>query len=410
VPVVGSRLRVLQGGAVGDVEAFLARSPKGRKRRLTVLRQFFGVARTRRLGLTDPTRGLSATQPVGFTGQTIGLDQQRGLFRRWTTDPDIHPHEALLGILAMLHGASSREVRLLRVDRIDPTDRTIRLGTRPHPVPLDPASWLALQRRLAHRQSLRTDNPHVLVTRGTKAHRTPASTAYVSHVLDPTGVPPRMLRCTRLVDLVNTMDPKLVAAAFGMDPEGVMIYLADRSDPGRPIGQATPSLTLGRPVAQHPRQLVVAVGRGHVGWGEPVRGHRAGIGAGIQQPPGRGLIAVDRRQMQRRPAALVRGVDIGQVQQRRQHDRLVSAGHDAMQHPFPLAGARRQAGTEVHQRPQAALAFCRHGELHHGPAGVVIAGVGVGSLCQQGSNRSHVATLDRRREALVVRTHGAEYA
>jgi hypothetical protein len=36
-----------------------------------------------------------------------------------------------------------------------------------------------------------------------------------------------MLRSTRLVDLVNTMDPKLVAAAFGMDPEGVMIYLAD---------------------------------------------------------------------------------------------------------------------------------------------------------------------------------------
>ena len=28
-----------------------------------------------------------------------------------------------------------------------------------------------------------------------------------------------MIRSTRLVDLVNTMDPKLVAAAFGMDPE-----------------------------------------------------------------------------------------------------------------------------------------------------------------------------------------------
>jgi hypothetical protein len=27
--------------------------------------------------------------------------------------------------------------------------------------------------------------------------------------------------------LANAMDAKLVAAAFGMDPEGVMIYLAD---------------------------------------------------------------------------------------------------------------------------------------------------------------------------------------
>jgi hypothetical protein len=42
-----------------------------------------------------------------------------------------------------------------------------------------------------------------------------------------------MLRCTRLADLVNTMDPKLVAAAFGMNSEGVMIYLADHVDTGR---------------------------------------------------------------------------------------------------------------------------------------------------------------------------------
>jgi hypothetical protein len=42
--------------------------------------------------------------------------------------------------------------------------------------------------------------------------------AYVNHVLDPCGIPPRMLRSTRLVDLVNTMDPKLVAAAFGRTP------------------------------------------------------------------------------------------------------------------------------------------------------------------------------------------------
>ncbi|WUH98748.1 hypothetical protein OHR68_35400 [Spirillospora sp. NBC_00431] len=67
----------------------------------------------------------------------------------------------------------------------------------------------------------------------TKAGRSPASTAYVSHVQDACGVPPRMLRSTRLVDLVNTMDPKLVAAAFGMDPEDVMIYLADHIDPSQ---------------------------------------------------------------------------------------------------------------------------------------------------------------------------------
>jgi hypothetical protein len=46
-----------------------------------------------------------------------------------------------VGILALLHGASTREVRLLQVEDIEPSDRTIRLGPRPHPVPLDPSSW-----------------------------------------------------------------------------------------------------------------------------------------------------------------------------------------------------------------------------------------------------------------------------
>jgi integrase len=201
-----------------------------------VLRQFFRFARDRKIILADPTQGLAATAPRGFTGQTVALGQQRALFRRWAAGADAHPHEALLGILALLHGAASSEVRHLRIEDVDVGNRTIRLGKRPHPVPLDPASWQVLQRCLAHRDGQRTANPHVIVTKGTKAGRAPASTAYISHVLDPCGVPPRMLRCTRLADLVNTMDPKLVAAAFGMNPEGVMIYLADCVDPARLSG------------------------------------------------------------------------------------------------------------------------------------------------------------------------------
>ncbi|WP_326783465.1 hypothetical protein [Streptomyces sp. NBC_00151] len=42
-----------------------------------------------------------------------------------------------------------------------------------------------------------------------------------------------MIRSIRLVDLVNTMDPKLVAAAFGMDPQVTLIYLSDRIDETR---------------------------------------------------------------------------------------------------------------------------------------------------------------------------------
>lgn len=218
---------------VHDIEAFLSTLPQARKRRLTVLRQFFRFARAERLILVDPTRTLTAKESSGFRGQTLTLDQQRELFRRWTTDDHVHPHEALLGILALLHGASSTEVRMLQIDDIDPRAQTIRLGKRPHPVPLDPASWTVLQRCLAHRSAWPTTNPHVMVTKGTKAGRSPASTAYLAHVLDGCGHPPRMIRSTRLIDLVNTMDPKLVAAAFGMTAEATLIYLADHIDDGR---------------------------------------------------------------------------------------------------------------------------------------------------------------------------------
>jgi hypothetical protein len=45
-----------------------------------------------------------------------------------------------------------------------------------------------------------------------------------------------MLRCTRLASLVNTTDPKLVAAALGVNPEGVMLYLADHVERARLAG------------------------------------------------------------------------------------------------------------------------------------------------------------------------------
>jgi site-specific recombinase XerD len=215
---------------VSDVEAFLAAHPGMRARHLSVLRQFFAFGRAQRIVLVDPTRDVPSNRERAFNGRTLTLTQQRALFRRWTSNPDVHPHEALFGIFALLHAAASRELRILRVEDIDSATRSVRLGQRPHPVPLDPVSWAVLKRCLEHREQLHTDNPHVVITRGTKALQTPASSAYCAHVLDSAGVAPHRLRVTRLADLVNTMDPKLVAAAFGMNAEGVLIYLADHVD------------------------------------------------------------------------------------------------------------------------------------------------------------------------------------
>jgi site-specific recombinase XerD len=218
---------------VADIEAFLHTRPSRRAFYLVGLRQFFGfAARTRRI-LIDPTRELTAPQPWGFRGPTLTRERQRILFHRWCTAPDAHPHEALVGLLALLHGATTTEIQHLTDDTIDHTARSVRLGHRPHATPLDPWTWTALQRCITHRETLRSSNPHLLITRRTKATRAPASNGYIKHSLDPVGLQPRILRSTRLADLVTTVDAKLVAAAYGMTNEAVTAYLADHVDAAR---------------------------------------------------------------------------------------------------------------------------------------------------------------------------------
>jgi site-specific recombinase XerD len=211
-----------------DLEAFLAQRPASRARQLSILRAFFRWARSSRLVLADPAAGLSASRHRGYHPRTLPVAEQRRLFRRWTTDPAVHPHEALTGLLALLHATPSRELRNLTAAGIDAAARTIRLGHRPHPVPLDPATWHALQRCLDHRERLGTRNPHVIVTAHTRTRRTPASDQYLVRVLDPAGITSRTLRATRIVDLVSSLDPKLVCEALGMDPAGILPYAADQ--------------------------------------------------------------------------------------------------------------------------------------------------------------------------------------
>jgi integrase len=218
--------------STADVERFLAAQPTSRATRLPRLRAFFRFARAQRLIVADPTHGLRASSPTRFHGAVLEPTRQRALYRRWTTRP-VHPHEAFVGLMALLHGATPAELRGLEVADLDRHARTARLGRRPHPEPLDPATWQALQRCLAYRAALRTLNPHLLVTRGTASSRASASSAYLTHVLNQARVSARTLRSTRLADLVVAMDPKLVAAAFGMNPDAATRYLPDTVDEAR---------------------------------------------------------------------------------------------------------------------------------------------------------------------------------
>ncbi len=215
-----------------DIEAFLNTQPANRRRRLLTVRQFVRWARRNKIMLTDPTSTIVVAPRGGFIGPTLTPADQRRLFRRWT-DNDVHPHEALVGILALLHALTNTELRLLRVDGIDPRRQTLHVEGRPHAVPLDPRSLNAIQNCIAHRAHLQTHNPYLIVTRSTKTRATPASAPYLTHVLDAAGVCPTTLRSTRLLDLVITLDPKLVAETLGMNADGLLHYLADNVDRDR---------------------------------------------------------------------------------------------------------------------------------------------------------------------------------
>jgi site-specific recombinase XerD len=214
--------------AAGDIEAFLAERPLSRARRLSTLRLFFRWAKANRVVLVDPTKDISNNRHRAPRSTILTITEQRRLFRRWTTDPDAHPHECLVGLLALLHAASSLELRRLKVSDVNVEQRTIRLSSRRHPVPLDPATWAALQRCLDHRQQLATHNPQVIVTHITRTRTIPASDQYLWRIFAPSGITTRPLRATRLVDLVANLDPKLVSEAIGMAPAGILPYTADQ--------------------------------------------------------------------------------------------------------------------------------------------------------------------------------------
>jgi site-specific recombinase XerC len=219
--------------AQSDIEAFLARSSPAGSHILPSLHAFFGWARHQRLILVDPTAQVRHRLQRRFSGPVVDLASQRQLFKHWTTATDVHPNESFIGLLALLHAASVNEMRHLQIDDIDVAAHTVAIKGRPQPVPLDPSTWVALERVLEHRHRLDTPNPHLLVNRRTKVTSQPISKSHANDLLEPLGVTPQRLRCTRLAQLVTTTDPILVVELFGVCYEAVLYYLADTVDEAR---------------------------------------------------------------------------------------------------------------------------------------------------------------------------------
>jgi hypothetical protein len=209
------------------LESFLALTPACRAPRLAGLRQFFAYAHHCKAILHNPTGSITAVQERAFHGSTLTLAEQRVLYRRWATNRDIHPHEAFIGLAALLHAASTTELRLLTDCGIDAGNQAVRFPGRSVALPLDGATWAALQRCREHRRRLGSDNPHVLVTRLTRTHGGPAGAAHIRDSLDPLGLRPRTLRSTRLLALADELDVKVLTTSLGMSYAGAAHYRPD---------------------------------------------------------------------------------------------------------------------------------------------------------------------------------------
>jgi len=212
--------------ATVDIEAFVSTNTG---QRLASCRIFFAFARRRRLILINPTRTIIRKAPRGFAGRVLDIKHQRRLLRRWTRT-DLDPRERVVGLLGLIHGASCAELRRLQVCDIDLATSTLHLAGRPHRLPLDPLSSDAIRAALTSRADIKTDNPHLLITKDSRAHQTACSPYFMTHVLDGAEVTPSVLRQTRLADLAHRTDPRLVAAAFGMTQDGALHYVTDAVD------------------------------------------------------------------------------------------------------------------------------------------------------------------------------------
>ena len=218
----------------GDIEAFLAAQPSAAAHRLGGLRRFFRFAARRRMILTDPAAAITITQPQGFTGPSLTRGRQRELFRRWTAGTGgIHPHESLTGLLALIHGSHHPGNPVPHHRRHHPGRPGRHAPRAPAAYPARPVDLGRCRECLAYRQALNSTNPYLLVTPQTKATRAPSGDSYVKNTLRAASIRPRILRSSRILALVSTADPKLIATAYGMTYGAVPHYLADGIDPTR---------------------------------------------------------------------------------------------------------------------------------------------------------------------------------
>ena len=136
-----------------------------------------------------------------------------------------------------------RRSDLVALKACDIANGSLALRSRKRDLALDPSTRSVVDTAAAYRRSLRSLNPHLFVSAGTKANSKPVHGMFVTDIVTGNGGPTlRTLRATRLAALMDGANAIFVGNAVGLDPGNVLYYLGDTDIPirvttrGRPHG------------------------------------------------------------------------------------------------------------------------------------------------------------------------------
>jgi site-specific recombinase XerC len=222
--------------SASDIDGFVSVVPQTRTSQIDDLRAFYRWARKQRRVLFDPTGHLVVQRR--FKHQPVVLDNTAAkvLFQRWTADVNVHPHEAFIGLITMLHGASLSELQPLTIGSVDTIRMSVQLGRRPGPTILDPYTWAATERVIRlHEDEVGAVNPYLLATKLMRAKPKPPSKSILGNRITGAelGIDARTLRSMHLARFVEQFDPMLVSAAHAITPKGALYYQNDGINPVR---------------------------------------------------------------------------------------------------------------------------------------------------------------------------------
>jgi site-specific recombinase XerD len=184
-----------------------------------ILRTFFAWAKLNRLCQANPVDGMEIDWGPREV-HPLPEPEVAELLRAWT-NPSTDPRTAVVGLLCLLYGLSTGQIRTLPVSAVDLTAGTFYGLEVPAPLP----DWLrpVLDRYLRWRQDVLggVQSERLVVTRSLNV--TPVHLCLFVQLLKPYGVSVRQLRSTALAQTLQHGHLKLLTV-FGLTNEGMRRY------------------------------------------------------------------------------------------------------------------------------------------------------------------------------------------